>query len=365
MIPARSRIPLIALTASVLVGLLFVAGINSRESAPAGISPAGSDARPARVRGRLVDEDRPETAHGVPARSRAQAGDAHVSGSAAPAPAMEDGFATCAIAGRITLGGAGVAAIVRVEIERDRWQAVATDESGSFECNGLRAGRRQVSVEILPLTSCTRAVTLRPHRVVRFDLDFDRGELVAGVVHGPRGEAIAGAEVALDGERGTTDSEGRFALVRRAAGTSELVVRATGFAWSSRPVPSDAHAPLAIQLEPACSVEVRLPEQLRGREVVVHVAPSEDQPTSAPWHLLSPVRCSGLDVVTFENLPEGEIEAWVLGAGTVARAEHITLSAARRESVEPREDASASSRGSPWIAAVWRSQALAARPVVP
>jgi hypothetical protein len=354
-----------ALAGLALAACAVLACTWSRDFGPgssAGIAPATSrSASPERVRGRLVDAavatDVPRLPDTVPPASRQAAVRAPEPRTSSAQPAD-----TCALAGRISRRGEGVRARVRVEAERGSHLEVATDQTGAFRLDGIAPGRRPVIVELEDGRSCSRALSLRPHRESRLELDFDRPLPVSGRVRDPDGEPIAGAHVLLDGQRGSTDLGGRFTLEIEASGTPELLVQAPGWAWFTCAV-RDAREPLEIELEPACSVEVRLTEPLRGQEVVVHVAPAADQGSSTPWHLLSPVHSSAQDVVTFENLPPGEIEAWVLGAGAVARAGHVTLIAGRRERVEPREEASGSARGSPWIAALWRSQALAARPV--
>ncbi len=352
--------------ASLLLGLgvLFAAAGKLAGDAhePAGISPAILDAAPHRVRGRMVAEDATRAAPGIPCSERSHSANADVQPARAPEPGRAEDAASCALAGRITRHGAGVVARVRVELERDRWIELATDADGTFACSGVSAGRHLVTVEVAGLPSCARTVALRPHRVAQLDLDFDRGELVTGIVRGRNEDPVADARVSVDGGLGTTDSQGRFALTSPATGVAEIVVQAPGWAWFTCTSRRDARTPLEIELEPACSVEVRLPELLRKQEVVVHVAPGEGERSSMPWHLLSPLRCTGQDVVTLEGLPAGEIEVWVLGAGPVARAEHVQLSEHRRERVEPREIELASPRSEPWLASVYRTQPAAARP---
>ena len=77
---------------------------------------------------------------------------------------------------------------------------------------------------------------------------------VSGVVKDSSGAVVSGAAILIQTssgveQRGVTDSEGRFELVRAIPPGARLVVRAGGFAQKSQPV--DGSSPLEIVLEPA------------------------------------------------------------------------------------------------------------------
>ena len=358
-----------ATCASALMALTIVlAQIGGDTTARHGIAPMREDAPPARVHGRSVQAEESRLQGSATLRGNAVGAPAVRDAASSPFVASADGFATCSIAGRITRGGADVIARVRIEAERGAWTDLVTDASGAFARSGLRAGQRRVTVEVEGLPACTRSVRLRPYHVARLDLDLGCRELVRGSVHDVHGAVIEGAELMLDGERGASDADGRFALLRRASGTAELVVRAPGFAWFTCAVPEGKDVPLEIALEPACTLEVVVPESLRGQDVAVHVAPGGFERTAGsparsatPWHLMSPVRFARQQALLFENLPEGEVDVWIVGADSVARSDSLRTSAEQSVRSEPRVLETTSNRGS-LAAALWRSQSVSGSP---
>ncbi|MEM7309310.1 MAG: carboxypeptidase-like regulatory domain-containing protein [Planctomycetota bacterium] len=146
-----------------------------------------------------------------------------------------------------------------------------TDEAGRAEIGRLLPGVVRITVTAVgfaPLrveravpapTRERRSVELRP-------LTLAPGHRLVGRVVDPRGAGVAGAELAsvLDGafgrqaevELGSTDEEGRFALVDLAAGSLPLEIRATGFPVRREAVavPRAEARELVIELAPGLPI---------------------------------------------------------------------------------------------------------------
>jgi len=328
-IPKRAgALGLAAVACSVLV--LMVGTIASRGARRAlSAAPVASILQRASVRGRLLSSelalvDRPLA--GV-ARRPVEVGRSNdVARNAAP---PRRGVA--ALAGRITRDGQGASAHLSFELGCNEGIELDTAPDGSFRRAGLAPGFQLVTVAVGGRASCRRSLFLPPARESAWELDFGAPRTARVRVCEADGRPIAGATVELDGSETTTDRDGRATLEHAGSGAPELLVRAPGFAAFTCAL-ERTESELEVRLEPACSLEVRLPDLATADEAVVYLLPlgperlaGRPPRPATPWHLVSPLHAAAGSIVRLDDLPAGELEIRVLHRAARMRPERVQL----------------------------------------
>ncbi len=243
-------------------------------------------------------------------------------------PEVPEEGRTAHLTGTIRVDGTGTRATLRFLAGPNAGTERVTEADGTLDWPGLYPGFGLLEVEAG--WRCTREVTLTHRRADVLDLDLtDRG-----VVHGrlvdEDGEPVAHAPLTVDGVAGTSDEEGRFAVLCAATGAPQLVVRAPGFVPYREHLREDAPggAAVDVELRRGASLDLHLNGLGRdvGGEVLVYLLPASGErltgvvPRSAyPWHELNPLRLPASGSVQLHDLPACKLEARAFHPRAVGR----------------------------------------------
>ncbi|GJM22785.1 MAG: hypothetical protein DHS20C15_27000 [Planctomycetota bacterium] len=323
-----------ALAGLALAGAL-IAAWSWLDAAP--VAPGGGDAA---ARGSVATP----AAHAAERAAPSRAGD--VSGASATRHAASQPAALVAppLTGRFgpSIPELGRSARLRVEVSRnglpqsatltllagpDEGLSATVDSAGFLELDALHPGLALLELVSADGARCVREVLLRHRRTAELELDFGDHGVLPGSVQGPGGEPLPGACVTLDGAQVFSDADGRFVLERRLAGEAEVVVRHLGFATQRAFVPANdaasdaasgaARPPLAITLQPAAELVIRVPPQAQFRgDVQLVIVPSGEPAAigapglraSYPWSASAPLRVSVGGELRFDDLPRCRVD---------------------------------------------------------
>lgn len=230
------------------------------------------------------------------------------------------------LAGRIVdARGGGVAAEVHFVHGPNTGRVLRCDGSGAFGATDLYPGLDIVEVRGPAIIGSRREVRLRRGTEQLLNIGYGRPAVVQGTVQDRAGEPIEGARVRIDGQSGTTASDGTFYIDRVASGRTIVEVEAEGYtplredfavtAGQSYPL-----GRLTYTLQEPSSLEISIPEAVGGPgPALVYLLPTNTRVARTyPWYSVSPVEVLPGTTHRIEGLPSTVVEVRVFKHGAIA-----------------------------------------------
>lgn len=247
--------------------------------------------------------------------------------------------------------GAPIVGRVIFEAGANKGRELACASDGTFLASDLYPGLSIVRADSGRGYSSLREVRLGQFGNTELNIAFGprSSARVTGRVQNERGEPIADAQVSVDGQRTTTNEEGRFEVYRTTAGQILVEVEAEGFALYREQLPVARGAQvdpdrLVFQLEKEAILDLEVLGNVGTRgPALVYLFPAGGQRINSmrgqrtfPWYRINPIEVQPGLQNTIRGLAPGHVTVMAFKPGAIAKPEkqNQKLNAGKRASLK-------------------------------